>query len=335
MTKWLSASTWAVDHDLPSGSYSWWVQTWNTTGYGEWSEQARFTIPSYAPPDVVPEAPVGVLSLAGSPTFQWQSASRANWYHIWVNRIGAGKYASAWVQAPATTWPPDVDFHGGDYRWWIAGWNADGYGPWSSGTDFTIPTMQPDAIGLLSPTGGVTRATGSVTYQWTGDDRATWYELWCGRNNELFADNWYRAADVVSGSTATASIPDHGWGDYGWWVRGWGSDGIGDWSDKGQFTCGKPDPVSGSATTLAWDDSQTAVAGWYNVWIDVDRGGGSREKERAWWFRQSQTSDLGGGNRSVDLSPALSSGDYEWSIRAWSGVYGLGPWSDTQTFSVP
>jgi hypothetical protein len=28
---------------LPAGSYTWWVQTWNSTGYGPWSSGLGFT----------------------------------------------------------------------------------------------------------------------------------------------------------------------------------------------------------------------------------------------------------------------------------------------------
>jgi len=251
-----------------------------------------------------------------------------------VRRIGAGKYASKWVQAPATNWTSNIDFRGGDYKWWIAGWNVDGYGPWSSGTDFTILAMQPGVLGLVSPTGGVAMATGSINYQWTPDERATWYQLWSGRNGRGFYGKWYASDAIVSGSTATAPIPNHGWGDYGWWVRGWGPDGYGKWSGPGEFVVGVADPVSGAADTLTWNDSQTTSADWYQVQI-VDVTGGGSATERKWWFKRDASADAGGGNRSIALDPALTAGDYEWYMRAWSKAHGTGPWSDVQEFTVP
>jgi len=246
--------------------------------------------------------------------------------------VGEGKYAEKWVQSPATTWLPDVDYSGGDYKWWIAGWNADGYGDWTSGTSFTIPVMQPGPIVLGSPTGGVSVATDSVVYQWHADERATWYELWCGRNGAGFADNWYRASTVVSGVTATASISDHMWGSYAWYVRGWGPDGMGPWSSAGEFVFGQPVFLSGSAATLTWDEL-TPDADWYHVRINDVTGGGSVE-ERAWWFPRSGTTPVTGG-RSIPVDPPLTTGNYEWSIRAWSSTYGIGPWADAQGFVVP
>lgn len=61
---------------------------------------------------------------------------------------------------------------------------------------------------------------------------------------------------------------------------GWGPSGKGRWSDAGKFNCGRPRGVGGDALQLTWDDSQTAGAGWYQVWIDIDRGAGSRERVR-------------------------------------------------------
>jgi len=156
----------------------------------------------------------------------------------------------------------------------------------------------------------------------------------CDRNGSAFADNWYRGADVVTGSVATASIAGHGWGAYQWYVRGWGPDGLGDWSNGGEFCCGKPIPVEAGPTELTWNDTQTSAAGWYQVWIN-DVTGGGRVKERAWWFNRSSSTAAGVANRFIELLPALTSGDYEWTIRAWSSVYGQGPWSEVQTFTVP
>jgi hypothetical protein len=65
-----------------------------------------------------------------------------------------------------------------------------------------------------------------------------------------------------------------------------------------------------------------------------DVTGGGSAKERAWWFARDTTTDVGSGNRSVGLTPALTIGEYEWSIRAWSSVNGMGPWSEVQTFST-
>ncbi len=336
-SRWSAGASWTAGSDWPSGQYKCWIRGYRSSdgAYGDWSQEGSFHIDPYAPDATLATTPAGPQALGQRrPEFSWQAAGRADWYHLWVNRIGSGAYAAKWVEAPVMTWTPDVDFRGGDYRWWVAGWNGDGYGPWSAGTDFTIPAMQPDAIGLLSPTGGVAVAAGSVTYQWNSDECASWYNLLSLRDGASFIDKWYRAADIVSGGTGSVTEPGHTWARYGWWVRGWGLDGMGDWSlPGGEFFCGRAVPVSGSGTVLTWDDSFTSDAGWYQVWInDVT---GATVKERSWWFKRSVTTDAGSGNRSVTLSPALSGGDYEWTIQAFKNGSGIGPWSEVHGFNVP
>ncbi len=334
LTKWISGTSWTPSNEFPGGSYSWAVQTYNSAGYGPWSSSAAFSITKQLPGATVPVGPEGTLAVGTSnPPFSWQAADHANWYHVWVNRIGEGKFASRWVQVPATTWTFDMDFRGGDYRWWIAGWNPDGYGPWSSGTTFNVQQMLPDTVSLLSPTGGAVRAAGDIEYQWQPDARATWYQVWSGCPGESKSD-WFSAAASVSGGVARASMTHGAWADYKWYVRGWGPDGMGNWSPAGEFVCGQPMPVGGTLSQLTWNDSYTTDAGWYHVWVN-DVTGGGRTTERAWWFKHDTTTDAGSGNRSVTLAPALSAGDYEWSIRAWGPAHGTGPWSDTHTFNVP
>ena len=91
--------------------------------------------------------------------------------------------------------------------------------------------------------------------------------------------------------------------------------------------------MSGDISMLTWDDAQTASAEWYHVWIADVTGGGS-SKARAWWFARATTTDSGDGNRSIEMTPELTTGSYEWFIRAWGGVDGMGPWSDVQGFVV-
>lgn len=329
---WVQQAWYPVGTELPAGTYSWWVYSMNLFGNGGWAGPSSFTIEHQLPGAVAPSSPVGLQTAVDRrPQFSWQAAANASWYHLWVNRVGGGKYTEKWVQAPATTWVLDVDFRGGDYEWWIAGWNADGYGDWSTGMLFSIPNSQPGVMELVSPTGGVSVATGTVTYQWNADPRASWHELWCAQNGTTFADNWYRATGIVSGPTASTTISGHGWGAYDWYVRGWGPDGMGDWSTAGEFVCGKATPALASTTLLTWDDTQTASAGWYNVLVTDTASG---ETQRTWWCKRADTTDAGGGDRSMAVSPALPAGDYEWSIRAWSGVYGMGPWSAKMAFSV-
>ncbi len=334
--EWVTGLVYQVQSELASGDYQWAVRGQNAYGLGDWSAAATFTIEPELPDPVTPvAAPSGTLALGVRyPEFEWNAVAEATWYHIVATRVGQGSYMEKWVQAPATNWQSSVEFVGGDYNWWIQGWSPAGFGPWSDAVAFTIPSMQPSAPSLVSPTGGVAVAAGDVAYQWEHDTRATWYQHWYRREGGDATSSWYEAASLVVGGRATLNISGNRWGVYDWYVRGWGPDGMGDWSSGGEFVSGKTTPVSGDASQLTWDDIQTASAGWYQVHID-DVTGGGRIEEHNWWFARDATTYVGGGYQSIALSPFLAAGDYEWSIRAWSSVHGMGPWSETHGLVVP
>jgi len=331
LNRWLEDAQVQMAH-LGPGNYSWWVRSWNEHGYSGWSGAAKFSIvlsPPPSPPTVLGQ--IGQQPLGDRrPQFSWDAVDGAAWYRVWVSRVGKGFYVERWVQAPATDWPADRDFAGGDYRWWIVAWNPDGYGPWSGGTDFAIPLLKPGKIVLNSPTGGMDLAGGNVTYEWEADERATWYRLWSAKDGKAVVDRWYAAGDVVSGATASADIGGHRWGKYTWYACGWGADGLGTWSDGGTFICGRPTPLSGSATALVWDDTRTMTADWYHFWLqNTDNGAAT-----SFWLQRGNTTDAGGGQRSIVINPQLTPANYTWYIRAWSSTAGMGPWSDGYPFTV-
>ena len=73
---------------LASGSYTWWIQTWNSSGYGSWSAGLDFSIGPGVPGATTLTAPSGTLSDT-TPTYSWQAVSSATWYsYLWVNREG-------------------------------------------------------------------------------------------------------------------------------------------------------------------------------------------------------------------------------------------------------
>ncbi len=331
---WTQSTHWSPG-DWPSGSYEWWVRAYNGV-HGSWSSGKTFSIASFAPstsPTMI--APMGTQPMGTSrPRFSWQAVDNAGWYRVWVSREGQqGSYAEKWVQAPATSWIPNVDFSGGSYIWWVVGWSADGYGPWSGGESFSVPTMRPGVVTLDRVAPWLYPTYNRLLYIWQADERATWYQLWSGRDGRVFHNQWYSADDVVSGEDAVAYVSTHQWGRYRWYVRGWGPDGFGGWSTVGEFVLGQPSVLSGAADLFTWDDLCSG-AEWYQIWIN-DVSGGGRVKERVWWFPIEDTTPEQGFLRSLPVAPALTTGDYEWAIRAWSSTFGQGPWSDVQRFSVP
>jgi hypothetical protein len=127
---------------LSSGAHTWWVQTWNNAGYGSWSDGKSFTV---SPPAAVTlVSPTG--SVANNPTYTWNPVSGATWYFLWVDGPGGNVFRQWYTSEQAncngntcsiSNATPNLS--AGSYSWWIQTWGDTGYGPWSSGMNFSIP----------------------------------------------------------------------------------------------------------------------------------------------------------------------------------------------------
>jgi len=141
-TVWLdSGGNWVPERELPAGNYRWWIRTWNAQGYGQWSRPAEFVIPARPPEGVVPLAPQGEVQ-GGTVSYRWQADPGATRYQL---RIVARKrpWQTLWVESTATVGDEvslELSGHvsGNSYTWWVRGWNADGFGPWSEPLSFTV-----------------------------------------------------------------------------------------------------------------------------------------------------------------------------------------------------
>jgi hypothetical protein len=135
---------------LSTGNFTWWVQTWNSTGYGLWSAGMTFSTPSVSVPGVATLiSPNGSISDT-TPDYTWNSVSGATWYYIWVSRVNSDGSLTTihnkWYDASlvcsganCSVTPDGVTLTSGNYRWWIQTWNPGGYGPWSSLMNFSLP----------------------------------------------------------------------------------------------------------------------------------------------------------------------------------------------------
>jgi len=128
---------------LAAGEHRWWVQTWNGTGgYGPWSTGMSFTTTPPAAASL--NTPNGVTT--SNPTYNWDKVSAATWYYIYIqgpsgNLVHADWYSSATACGMSTCSIAGATpgLTSGQYRWWIQTWNSVGYGPWSSGLNFSVP----------------------------------------------------------------------------------------------------------------------------------------------------------------------------------------------------
>jgi len=105
--------------------------------------------------------------------------------------------------------------YAGSYTWWIAGKNANGYGPWTS-MNFVVHVV-PGAVQHLSPIGAVANRRPTLT--WQRDLSVSWYGLWLDGPRGNLISQWYEASNVCAGSTCTLPFnSDLQGGLYSWWM---------------------------------------------------------------------------------------------------------------------
>jgi hypothetical protein len=242
-----TGSTCSVTPETPLdlGEHTWWVQAWNSDGYGPWSEGLDFMVSTGSPPEAATlVSPSGTISET-SPTYIWNRVSEATWYRLFVREGNAGSVHDAWYQASEVTSDstclvtPEIALDLGEHTWWVQTWNANGYGPWSEGLDFMVSTgSPPEAATLVSPAGSISES--SPSYTWNAVSGATYYQLYVqkGESSCVHAQ-WYQASEVTSGSTCSVT-PERtlNTGEHTWWVQTWNANGYGPWSEGLEFIVG-------------------------------------------------------------------------------------------------
>jgi len=226
---------------LTGGAHQWWVQTWSSSGFGPWSAGMNFSL--VVPPAVTLISPTGSIGV-NTPTYRWNSASGATWYHLWVNGPWGNTVINTWYTASqagcASTCSvtPATTLSGGAHQWWVRTWNSAGYGPWSSPLSFSLPVpVLPPAATLISPSGSITNHT--PPYTWNSASGATWYYLWVDGPSGNRIKTWYTASQAGCASGGTCSVTPattltHG--AHRWWVQTWNSAGYGQWSAGMNFS---------------------------------------------------------------------------------------------------
>ncbi len=230
---------------LVSGDYQWWVQTWNSAGYGPWSSPLSFTVIIPLPGKATLVSPSGAVSTR-TPTFNWNAVSSATWYQLWVNDSRSAAKIKSWYTATQAgcgsgtgtcSVTPTTALASGSAQWWIQTWNDSGFGPWSDAMNFAVVTGgAPGKTTLVSPTGTI--ATTTPTYTWNSVSNSTWYCLWVSDNASNSAPKiqaWYTAAQAgcANGSGVCSINPSTtlNQGSAQWWIQTWNEYGYGPWSD--------------------------------------------------------------------------------------------------------
>jgi len=136
----------------PRGTFTWWLLPWGPDGFGPWSGPGAFTTPSQAPTVPALVAPLGE-TVENPPVFAWES-ERADWYRVYVQRVGGGAVLDRWTAD--TTLTPAAALPAGQYAWWVGAWNSvTRRVVWSQRGDFDV-TGTPPAVpgGMVLIPGG-------------------------------------------------------------------------------------------------------------------------------------------------------------------------------------
>ena len=233
---------------LAAGAAKWWIETWNSCGYGPWSDAASFSAGAL-PGAAILVSPTGP-NISATPTYTWNAVPTTTYYKLWVRDYSGFPRVQSWYTAEqvgcaagtgtcSTT--PSISLVPGTSQWWVQTYNSNGYGPWSDGMTFIVSGgAGPGQAVLVSPSGNI--STLSPTYKWNAVPSAGWYLLYV-QDSSSFAgriSNWFNAAqagcaagtDVCSITPNTVLAP----GAATWWIQTWNDFGIGPWSSGMSFT---------------------------------------------------------------------------------------------------
>jgi hypothetical protein len=239
---------------LELGAHTWWVRTWNATGYGPWSPAVSFTVSggSGLPGIPVLASPAGAIDVI-TPSYVWYAVpsdatpgapagDAATWYYLWINGPSGNVYkkwhTAASVCSGATcAITPTLPLAEGAHTWWVQSYNALGSGPWSVARQFTAPAAGrvPAQPVLTTPEASITDTT--PTYVWDRVEGSTWYYLWVDGPSGTRIQQWYTAAAVCAGHVCSATpTTELVSGVHRWWVRSWNDTGNGPWSASKDFS---------------------------------------------------------------------------------------------------
>ena len=213
-------NTFTLPEDVVPGTYSIWVRSRHTDGYGDWS--APFTMEIQAPTVLTPGDP----TIDETPVFSWNEIEGATSYKLWVNQVD-GPSRVIYEDVVGTSFEPTVRMPEGDYRAWIQPILGTETGPLSQPHEFTISTRATPTP--LTPIGLEPDAT--PTFIWSELSGAVEYTIFI-RSDDT------GTVITESGLTTNSFTPDEELdGSYTWWV--WGTNDLGRGgfqSDPANFT---------------------------------------------------------------------------------------------------
>jgi hypothetical protein len=258
---------------------------------------------------------------------------------MYVTRNG-GLFCDNWytmtnsvVDSATGNFAVDLSGHaGGNYQWYVRGWNPEGFGPWSSAGSFSLGI--PGAVALLAPTNNASLSNRHPELTWSQSfPAASWFQLYVMHDGSQYLDQWVQGA---TNWTPTADLPA---GSYSWRVQTYGAGGLGTWSTNSNFTIPTAVPTNialispiGSATatpahSYTWKADTAAT--WYELYVVQN----SKMLCDKWVALSDSVAPSGSGNFAVEIG-GHTGGSYQWYVRGWSPD-GMGPWSSMGSYTTP
>jgi len=140
LDQWVEGTTnWTASIDLPAAGYTWLVQAWHLEEAGLWSTNSAFTVEGAAPNGTITLlSPNGMTRVSGTLRFLWRTDPAATRYQLYIEKDGALFFDQTFALTDSLVDPSTGEFAialsqvtAGTYEWWVRGWSAAGYGPWS------------------------------------------------------------------------------------------------------------------------------------------------------------------------------------------------------------
>jgi hypothetical protein len=284
-------------------------------------------------------SPTGAQGENYNPTYQWNKVSSAEWYRLYVSGP-SGAVVDQWVQASVAcgastcSATPTTTLGGGNHTWYVLTYNSAGYGPWSTGMNFS--TTIPTAPGVAVPT----NPTGYIGTDYWPDfvwgvplsgTAPSWYRLYVSGPSGAVLDQWYQASSICVGGTCTVTSPvTLGGGNHTWYVLTYNSAGFGPWTGGTSFstyilqppgaaTLNTPSGAIGEDYNPTYQWNKVDTAEWYRLYVAGPSGAVVDE-----WHQASVA--CGVSTCSATPGTTLGGGNHTWYVLTWNSA-GFGPWS--------
>jgi fibronectin type 3 domain-containing protein len=329
----LSVAFYRINGLLPRQRYYWRVQSQDSLGVSEWSEEYHFTTGAsqlvapalVSPSDRARDVPTNV-------TLQWSRVAGALWYSI---RYTADRQKRDSIIIVEPVEKTQLELKGlsrnTTYFWSVQAKDSANASLWSGWAEFTTGSGQLARVSLLSPPDKQRDIVLNPTLEWSSVHGAVWYQLQISTDRQL-----------RSGVVHVDSIRSTSYGitnllvntTYFWRVQAKGVSDVSEWSDVFEFRTGTatllvpilylpPNEATGISTeiTLSWKLTPGATG--YAVQVAEDKN-----------FRRDKVLDESLIRSStVELKNLKPKTTYYWRVMAKDTI-GSSAWSDAWSFTT-